>query len=124
MGGNPSKPSQVDVEALRKVLAGLQQLQGSIGEGDPGSWDAVGNGDAIAHDVRGMQENVAQQLGQYYGDVTTHVNKSWQAIQTGISTLTSLIQGTIDQHSGADQSASTSARSVNTTQRQGAAQLN
>ena len=116
MAGNPSKPTNVDVAALKQVLTELQQLQGGIGEGHPGSWDSVGDGNAIAQDLKGMQENVAQQIGEYYGDVTTHVTKSWTAIQTGIATLTGLIQTTINAHSDQDHHTASNARAVNTTQ--------
>lgn len=116
MAGNPGKPTNVDVAALKQVLTELEQLQGGIGEGRPGSWDSVGDGNAIAQDLKGMQENVAQQIGEYYGDVTSHVTKSWTAIQSGIATLRMLVDATISAHTGQDTHTAAAARAVNTTQ--------
>jgi hypothetical protein len=114
--GNPSKPSSVDVDKLKTVLTTLQQMQHKLKVGTPGSWDSIGNGDEVAKDLKGMQENVAQMTGQYYGDVTYYVNQNWNTIKSGVDTLVQLVQGTINAHSGNDDSTAQNAQNVNTGQ--------
>lgn len=111
---NPSQPTNVNVGALKKVLANLQSIQQDIGEPPAGTFDEVG--ETIQPDLMGMQGNAASVAGQRYSDSVKYVNYAWRDVTTGVATLVSMVEQTIAKHQGADDSATQGAQRTNTTQ--------
>jgi len=118
----PSKPTHVDVTKLNTVLETLQGLQSDMSNPRPGTWDAV-QGDLAADlkqgdgtDATGIQGDLATGIGDAYKDNVYWIGRARTDIQNGLSTVISMLQTTISQHSGADSEVQQGANKTNTSQ--------
>lgn len=116
--GKPTKPSHVKVSELKDVLANLQTLQEDLSRPRPGGWDSIGQtieGDLKQGD-KGLQENAATVAGNRYDDNVFYINNGWTEIKKGVDTLVTLLQTTINKHTGTDTAVADRAGQTNTTQ--------
>lgn len=121
MATKPTKPSHVNVTALKEVLADLQGIQSTVNEPPPGSFTAVGMeirsdlgtqvGDNGLTDIAGIDD-----IDKRYQDNVTVLNQAWPDVKSGIGALIAMLSETISKHSTADTNATDSADRTNTTQ--------
>lgn len=117
--GNPGQPSHVKVDKLKDVLIELQQLSEDLTSPRPGSWTDVGTSiesDLAYEGGTGLQENVAEVAGKRYADNVYFIGRAQDHLKSGVTTIISLLQTTIDTHSNADSSAADNATRTNTGQ--------
>ena len=115
---NPSKPSSVHVDQLKSALSALQAIQDDVNNPPAGSFEQLGQ--TIETDLKqgdnGIQGNGPHVAGERYYDGVFYVTKAWGDVKTGIGTLITLLQTTIDKHTGNDHLVADSANQTNTTQ--------
>jgi len=124
MATKPTKPSHVNVKALREVVQDLQALQSTVNDPPPSSFDAIGTeimsdlagGSSQDHnngftDISGIDD-----INSRYKDNVTVLNQAWPDVKSGITALIGMLNETIAKHTSADDSARDGAKSTNTGQ--------
>ncbi|WP_375500239.1 hypothetical protein [uncultured Jatrophihabitans sp.] len=114
---NPSKPSTVKINVMKRVLEDLQSIQYDIQNPPVDSFESI-TGDMHAllkkSDDTGLQENGTKVAGDRYHSSVHYLQQGWRDTSSGVNALVTLLQATIAKHSAADGQAADNASNTNT----------
>jgi hypothetical protein len=99
----PSKPTAVDIDALKAALSELRDLKARMGGGSGGAYARLADAADISADLGPLLDGAGPQMAAYYSSHASAIRIALLKAGTGVAAAEAMLELTIRNHETTDQ---------------------